>query len=412
VQLYDFFSHLVGAPEFHSGAAPEIAGVKVIDDLTLEATLTGPWAPFLTIATAQYILPKHILESVEVDKIAESSFARAPIGTGPFVFENWEADNFITSKAFDNYWRGRPTLDTLIQRALTLDNNTVIPSLENGETNTAGLSLQVIDTLSADPPVTVRNRPGAANQYIEFNLDPEKSPFFQDLRVRKALSYALNRQAIVDAVWQGRAKVYNSVFPYDWWATKQDTTIFDNDPEQAKALLDEAGWLVGSDGVREKDGVKFSFLFQANTETWPLVVQQQWKEIGVDTQFEYITFQTFSEQYYLAGNFHIYGMNVPYSLYADPHYSLPGYFLSANNRNKYNNPKSDELIIAAASTYDIEERKKFYYEWQELIAQDIPHLWIANPDVAYAYTKGLITPERSGSYWESREVWDWYWAED
>lgn len=409
VQLYDFFSNLVGAEEFHTGAAPEITGVKVIDELTLEATLKGPWAPFLTIGTAQYILPRHILGDVPVDKIVEHEFARHPIGTGPFVFESWEADNFIVSNAFESYWRGRPALDQFIQRAVTPDNNTVVPALESNEYNSAALSLQVIDTLPESPSITVRQRPGAANQYIEFNL---ARPLFQDVRVRKALSFALNRQAIVDAIWQGRASIYNSVFPFDWWATKQDTTIFDNDPEQAKALLDEAGWLVGDDGIREKEGVKFSFLFQANIETWPLVVQQQWKDIGIETEFEYITFQTFSEQFYLVGDFDVYGMNVPYTLYADPHYALPGYFLSTNNRNQYVNPRSDELIIAAASTYDIEERKAHYYEWQEVIAQDIPHLWIANPDVAYGYSPGLITPERSGSYWETRELYDWFWADE
>jgi len=407
VQLYDFFSNIDGAVAYHNGEADEITGIRIVDDLTLEVTLIAPWAPFLTIGTAQYILPAHILADVPADQIVSHSFARQPVGTGPFVFQEWEADNFIRSTAFENYWRGRPYADVLIQRALTLDNNTTIPALESNDVNVAALSLTVIDSLPAEPSVQVRQRAGLANQYVEFNL---AKPKLQDVRVRKALSYAINRQQIVDTVWQGRAQIYNSVFPYDWWATKQDTTLFDNDVEQAKALLDEAGWVVGEDGIREKDGEKLSFVFHAIVQDWSLIVQQQWRDIGVDAIFEFTQWATFSEQFYFKGEFEVFGMNVPYSLYADPHYALPGYFHSQGNRNEYRNPLSDELIDQAASSYDVEERKASYYEWQEVIAQDLPHLWIANPNIAWAYSPGLVVPERSGSHWELREIYSWFWA--
>jgi ABC-type transport system substrate-binding protein len=90
---------------------------------------------------------------------------------------------------------------------------------------------------------------------------------------------------------------------------------------------------------------------------------------------------------------------------------LPGYFLSANNRNSYNNPKSDELIIAAASTIDQAERVRLYHEWQEVIAQDVPHLWIGNPDEISVYSAGLVVPERPSSYLAWRDIADWFWAE-
>ncbi|HEV2074380.1 MAG TPA: hypothetical protein VGR29_12140, partial [Thermomicrobiales bacterium] len=75
------------------------------------------------------------------------------------------------------------------------------------------------------------------------------------------------------------------------------------------------------------------------------------------------------------------------------------------------NPESDKLIIAAASTIDPEERKRLYYEWQEVIAQDIPHLWIGNPDEIVAYSTGLVVPERPSAYLAWREIDEWYWAE-
>src|SRR5690606_39287914 len=81
------------------------------------------------------------------------------------------------------------------------------------------------------------------------------------------------------------------------------------------------------------------------------------------------------------------------------------------NRNSYENPKSDELIMAAASTVDREERVRLYHEWQEVIAQDVPHLWIGNPDEVTAYSAGLVVPDLPTNYLRWRKVGDWFWSE-
>jgi len=407
-QLYAFFEKIQGAPAYHAGEAEEITGIKVVDDHTLDVTLDSPWAPFWTIGSHQYIVPQHILGEVPVGEILEHEYARAPVGTGPFKFVAWQAGDSIIGEAFEEYYEGRPAADQVVLRVAVLDDNTKITALHSNELNATTISLVGRDAIGDDPSIQLVQIPGRANQYLEFNL---AKPVFADLNVRKALSYATRRQEIVDAIYQGRAKIYNSVFPYDWWATKQDSTIFDNDPDQARALLEEAGWVEGDDGIREKDGEKLSFTITALDNKWPVVLQQQWKEVGADAKIDTVDFPTLSTQFYTTGVFDIVAMNVPYSLYTDPHYSLPGYFLSANNRNKYNNPKSDELIIAAASTNDQEERKRLYYEWQEVIAADVPHLWIGNPDEVGAYSAGLVVPERGSSYLTWREMKDWFWAE-
>jgi len=407
-QLYSFFEKIQGAKAYHVGEAKEISGIKVVDDATLDVTLDSPWAPFLTIASNQYIVPQHILGEVPVGKILEHEYARTPVGTGPFKFVSWQAGDSIVGEAFAEYYEGRPAADQVVLRVAVLDDNAKITALHTGELNFTTLTLVGRDAIGDDPAVQIVQKPGRANQYLEFNL---AKPIFADLKVRKALSYATNRQAIIDAVYQGRAKIYNSVFPYDWWATKQDTTIFDNDPDQARALLEEAGWIEGDDGIREKGGEKLSFTITALDNQWPVVLQQQWKDVGADAKIDTVDFPTLSTQFYTTGVFDIVAMHVPYYLYTDPHYSLPGYFLSTNNRNKYNNPKSDELIIAAASTIDQEERKRLYYEWQEVIAADVPHLWIGNPDEVSAYSSGLVVPERGSNYLTWREVKDWFWDE-
>lgn len=406
-QLYSFFSALEGAPEYHTGKATEITGIKVIDDYTVEARLTTPYAPFLTIGSNQFIIPQHVLKDVPVADMLKHAYARAPIGTGPFIFESWKANDSVTGKAFDDYFGGRPSLDKVVLLTSGLDDNAIITGLKAREINSANLTLDSYDALQGDPTLRTITKRGRNNQYIEFNL---RKPFFEDLRVRKALSYALNRKAIADAIWKGRADIYNSVFPYDYWPTKKDTTLFDNDPGQAKQLLDAAGWIVGADGIREKNGQKFSFTMYSINKDWPLVVQQQWKQVGVDMKHVYVDFGTLSTQYYTTHLFDAVGLTIPYTNYTDPAYALPGYFLSANNRNGYNNPRSDELIMQAAATNDQEQRKKLYYEWQEVIAQDVPHLWVGNPHQAYVFSADLIAPDRVSQIFTWRDVQDWYYV--
>lgn len=409
-QLFSFFDRVEGALDFRAGKAPEIGGVKVVDDHTIEVRLVQPSAPFFTIGSNQYIVPRHILKDVPVADMLKHSFARAPIGTGPFQIEGWKAGDSIVGKAFEKHFAGRPHLDKIVFRFLpAVDQNTLISGLKSGElhavSGTTGITLDTYDLLQNEPSVRTVMKPGQNNQYIEFNL---KKPFFEDLRVRKALSYALNRKAIADAVWKGRSEMYNSVFATDWWPTKKDTTLFDNDPEQAKRLLDEAGWTVGADGIREKNGVKFRFKMHSIFNDWPLIVQQQWRQVGVDVQHEFLDFATLNSQFYSTKTFDAVAIQIVSYLYSDPHYPLPGYFNSKLNRNGYNNPKSDELIDKAAGTNDQEERKKYYYEWQEVIAQDVPHLWLGTPRQVYAYSANLHTPDTINGYFDWREVKDWY----
>lgn len=406
-QLYSFFSALDGAPEYHTGKASEITGVKVVDDNTVEARLTAPYAPFLTIASNQPIIPQHILKDVPVADMLKHAYARAPIGTGPFAFESWKANDSVTGKAFDDYFGGRPSLDKVVLLTSDLDDNAIITGLKAREINDSGVTLDDFDTLQSDPTLRAILKPGRANMYIEFNL---RKPFFEDLRVRKALSYALNRKAIADAIWKGRADIYNSVFPYDYWPTKKDTTLFDNDLGQAKQLLDAAGWTVGTDGIREKSGQKFSFTMYSIYKDWPLVVQQQWKQVGIDMKHVYVDFGTLSTQYYTTHLFDAVGLTIPYTNYTDPAYALPGYFLSANNRNGYNNPQSDALIMQAAATNDQEQRKKLYYEWQEVIAQDVPHLWLGSPRDANVYSADLVVPDLVSLFFAWRDIENWYYV--
>jgi|HigsolmetaAR201D_1030396.scaffolds.fasta_scaffold07829_1 peptide/nickel transport system substrate-binding protein len=410
-QLAGFFSRLKGAGDYIAGKAPEIAGVTVVDDYTIRAELEQIYAPFLSISAGQFIIPQHVWKDVPASELGSHPAARIPIGTGPFVVDSWTANDSIVAHAFEDYFEGRPYIDQIVVRDSQADTSAAYNLLKSGELNVMGLYGSVpVDSQAdaeADPNLELRRIQGFANQYVEFNLE---HPFLSDVRVRKALSYATNRRALVDGLWQGRATLLNSPIHPVFWASKPDTTTFDNNIEEAKRLMAEAGWTPGPNGILTKDGQEFRLKFPTIEADYPLVLQQQWREIGVEIEVELMDFGSFWGPIYLAHKHEAAGLNLPFGLYLDPDYPLSGYFSSELSRNSYKNPRIDELIKLATSTLDLDERKKYYDEFQELLANDVPHLWLGIRDDAWGYTKGLVIPERKTGYLTYRTIKDWYWS--
>lgn len=409
-QLAGYFNRVKGAADYIAGNASTIEGITVVDDYTIKAELTEVYAPFLSISAGQFIIPEHIWKDVPMAEFGSHPAARIPVGTGPFIAESWTTNDSIVANANPDYFEGRPHLDKVIIRDYTADKSAIYNLLKSGEMNVMGLYGSVpIDNIAdaqADENLEVRSLTGFTNEYVEFNFN---SQFFSDERVRKALSYAVNRSVLTDGLWLGHAQQLNSPIHPVFWASKPDTTTFDNNVEEAKRLLDEAGWIVGPNGVRVKDGVEFRFKFPTIAADYSLVLQQQWREIGVEIEIEFMDFGSFWGPIYLAKTFDAAGLNLPFGLYLDPDFPLNGYFNSKLNRNSYKNERVDELIGLATSTLDNAERKKYYDEFQELLAQDVPHLWLGIKNDTWAYTKGLVIPEKKTGYLTYRAIKDWYW---
>ncbi|GIW09710.1 MAG: peptide-binding protein [Dehalococcoidia bacterium] len=412
-QIAGFFSQIKGAREYTAGRAPEIEGIKILDPYTIQVTLVEVYAPFLSISAGQPILPKHVWKDVPVRELGAHPASRRPVGTGPFILESWRTNDSMVLRANPEYYAGRPYLDRIIS-VMPGDATTAFNLLKAGELNVMGLYAAVpidnYEEAAADPRLETRPLPGLANMYVEFNF---RNPLFQDLRVRKAISYATDRKAIRENLWKGRAVFINGPIHPTFWAAKLDTTTYDNDPAQARQLLAEAGWRLGPDGILEKEGTKFRFKvssIQTAANPYDVVLQEQWKRVGIDAQIERMDFASFWAPIYLAGRHEVAALNLPFGLYLDPDYPLGGYFSSALNRNKYVNPRVDELIRLATATLDREERKQRYYELQETLARDVPHLWLGVPDEIWGITRGLVIPKKPNGYLTIRTAKEWYWA--
>jgi ABC-type transport system substrate-binding protein len=147
---------------------------------------------------------------------------------------------------------------------------------------------------------------------------------------------------------------------------------------------------------------------QSIQRDYDVALQDQWKKVGVDAQVERMDFGSFWAPLYLQGKTQLATLNLPFGLYLDPDYPLTGYFHSALNRNKYKNEKIDTLIGQATATENRDERKRIYADFQETLAQDVPHLWVGVPNEIWGIRKTLVIPKKPVGYLTIRAARDWY----
>jgi len=277
-----------------------VESITALDDYTVQIVMTEPYVAWpVGLGSLTPFLPKHILEPVfEAEgTIDNAEWNRNPtVGNGPFVLKEWQAASHLVFEANPSYWRGRPTLDQIFIRIVP-DDEAQMAAIKTGDVD-IGVYLTAADKPDIDALGDVE-MVGAASGYVEswfFNLVSEElaaetgiepgHPALQDVRVRQAIVMATNRQQIIDELFYGLYRV-PAVLWYD--TPYEDTSIepWPYDPEQAKALLDEAGWVDSNgDGTRDKDGVELVIRYSTTAgnelrEATQVVVQQMQAEVGI-----------------------------------------------------------------------------------------------------------------------------------
>ncbi len=263
-----------------------ITSIDKKDDYTIVVHLRKRWAPFVdsffTMSSTPYpILPKHLLG--DLPNINSSPYNIKPVGTGPFIVQEWQKGTIIRMTANPNYWRGAPKLKEVDYRIIP-DENTILTQLRTHE-----IDMEYVAPASQTPSykditgVHIYLTPFTQYREVAFN---NTNPILSDVRVRRALAYAINQQEIIDTVSHGINIKGDTDQPPFLWAHAKHVKQYPYDPVQARALLDEAGWKLGPDGYRYKDGKKLELGMTGTTgtaETRDLetLVQRQWQQIGV-----------------------------------------------------------------------------------------------------------------------------------
>ena len=268
-----------------------VESMTAVDPKTLQIKLSGAYADWSTtfFTGISRVLPKHILQPV-FDKDGTLDNAEwnrtANVVDGPYTLTEFVSDDHLTLAANDKYWRGRPKIDTMYIRVFA-DRQSQLAALQSGQSDIGSYIVgSEIPALKETNQFQILSSPNGYIVTIFMNTDPKTAhPAMTDPNVRRALAMAIDRQLIID-------KIYNGIYtiPATYW----DDTPYDNpdlkpypfDPEGAKALLDQAGWKVGSDGVREKGGKKLELRYvyisgDDTTDTMIVTFQQMLADVGV-----------------------------------------------------------------------------------------------------------------------------------
>ncbi len=349
------------------GAFRMVSSIDARDRYTVVFTLKEPFQTF----PGNLVIPPIAPES------AGASFGDHPIGTGPYRFVRHLVDDRIELAAFEDYWGGRPRNDGIVFRFVPDD---IMRGLElrKGTMDIVvnDIAPDIVHQLASEPTLQKVESPGTDYQYIGLNL---RDPILKDLRVRQALAYAVDYQAIIQYLRRGLAYPAVGLIPPVSWVFEPGLFAFTHDPVTASRLLDEAGY---PDPDGDGPATRFNLSLKVSNSEFnrlqSAVLQQNFRAVGIGLDVRTYEFATLYADV-LKGNFQLYFLQWSGGYCADPDI-LRRVFHSQQtppsgfNRGYFNDPRVDALIDRGTTSTDPAERKRLFGEVQKLLAKEVPYI--------------------------------------
>ncbi len=367
--------------------------VEVIDPKTVKFVFEAPNAAFFNAFSDGYAG----MMSQSAVEAAGEDYGRNPVGTSAFKFKEWNTGNSVTLSAFDDFTTsesyfentGRPFLDEL-QWKIIAEPFAQIASLETGEVDAVDLSATDLPRFQNDDRFEIFEARNTSLGYLGLT---RVRPLMEDPNVRLAIAHGVDRQEIVDTIFEGGlAEPVSTPLPpsVPGFSEELAASAPSFDPDMAKQLLDEAGWVGGGDGIREKDGVKMQpQLYTSTSATYGQIstlIQAQLRNIGIDVvinqieQAALLDFTPKGEHDMLVLSW---GWSDPDVLYL----FLSTDRMGSSNRVHYSNPDVDALLVEGQQTLDQEARMEIYFKIQEILLQDTPWVPLYMPITKTAVNK-------------------------
>ena len=377
-----------------------IAAVDAPTPATVVFHLKAPYAPFREQVAAAPVMPRHVFEGLSADQINHAPFNQKPVGTGPFAVSEFATDDHVTLTANPYYWGPKPRLRQIVVRIVP-DQNAQVNLLQAGE----------LSILGGVPPARlgeIRRFPGVTLQrylapvYALIQLDEYQ--FLRDVRVRQALDFATPKASIIKDIMRGQAEpAAGDMVPNGPWANRR-LSPRPYDSARARALLRDAGFAPGRDGVLAKDGIRLEVpLWTVSSRLYFVqamqLIAQSWRAAGISTETHAVSSAA------------LFGQNGPQwngkdaalifswgqgvfpenrinwaSSYIPTDANSPG-----ENAERYRSPEMDELLDQADRTLDAARRRAIYDRIQQLEYLDVPVIflfWNVNNDAVAANVLG------------------------
>ncbi len=414
-----------------------VDSITALDDYTVQVVMNAPYVAW-PVGLDDDFLPKHILEPVfdAEGTIDNADWNRNPTVTnGPYKLVEWVAADHLTFEANDDYWRGRPNIDQIFLRIVP-DDQAQIAAIKAGDTD-IGVFMTAADKPDVDEAPDFDLVPSSGGGWVEswfFNLISEELAAqndlnpghvaLQDKMVRRAIVQGFDRQGLIDSLFYGLYKI-PAVF---WWDTPfEDPSIepWPYDPEAAKALLDEAGWVDSNgDGTRDKDGVELVIQFSTtagneNRESTALIFQQSMADIGIGVEIENYSYDVYWNGYgedgpIALGEYDVAEWSTLASDYPDP--NEPGWlceeipsvdYPAGVNWQGICFEEMNNLFHEQAVTVDQDARIQLYYEIERIMHDEMFWMGVRTDPDFWALNKRLQNVKFSSleSFWNVYE-WD------
>ncbi|MFC1560034.1 peptide-binding protein [Candidatus Margulisiibacteriota bacterium] len=353
---------------------------EVVDKYTIRAVLPEPFSPFLAAASMS-IIPKHILAGKELDM---SFFNRKPVGTGPFKFKEWRTGDYVELQRNNNFYLGKPKLKYITYKMIP-DSNVELLALESGQIDSAGIPPKDYKRIKTKKGINVFEYDSLVYTYMGLNL---KSEVFKDIRVRRAVCYATNRQQLINLIFRGHASpAYAPNAPISW-AYSDDVHKYEYNLKKAEELLDAAGWKKGKNGYRYKNGKRLEFTVLVNhgnkeREKAAIILQQQYKKVGIKMDMRILEWSALLKIINAMKdpkNFD--AIIIGWSLGIDPDsYSIwhSSEYPKGLNFIGYRNRSVDKLLEEGRIKQTKAERKRIYAKMYKLITGDAPYVFLWYP---------------------------------
>jgi peptide/nickel transport system substrate-binding protein len=413
--------HLRANVRFHDGRPLTAADVAwSIRSMTNGAIVTAKGGAFKAVAEVNTPNPLTVVVHTSTPQpsllfnlsdglfgVVEAGAAREeglhPIGSGPFRFVSQVQDKEVVLERNPSYWAGAPSA-TIEHVRFQVVPDTITAALEmkkgSADVESNVLTMDMVHALAGEPTLRVSIGPGARVDYLNFNV---QDPVLRDPRVRQAIAFAIDRPALIAALWQGHAHIANTLLPPGHWAAASDTDLaqYPHNAGRARELLDAAGLVPDGHGIRLHLTMKTST--DETTRLEAQAMQAELSDVGIALSLRSTEFGTFYSDI-TKGAFQLYllrwiGSNEDPDIF---HYSYATETFPPRgaNRGHYSNPRVDALLQAASTAGDDDARRKYYLRIQQILAEDLPTIPLWYPDNIVIHSARLtdLTLDPGGSF--------------
>ena len=377
-----------------------IKSVEAPDSKTVVVTLNKPWVGLLSNLVPVSIIPKDSYEGQKTH----------PIGSGPFKFVRYDnAQQVLDAEAFSEYWDGPPKIPAIRVRVVS-DMNALQAELRSGRVDIApmptSLSPDAVKLLQQDPNLQVNAFPGS--NVVLLTINTSSAPL-DNIKVRQAIAYAVDRDTMIKDLLQGYGKIANSIVPEESWAYTAGHT-YSYDPAMSKKLLDEAGFK-DPDGEGPKMRFDKPLVYKLSGSSisgrqYAGVIQNYLKQVGIPVEIQTTEQNTLFDEL-RRGNFQIaytqwVGGNQDPIFYKDLFATseIPTQTRASRNRSRYSNKDLDALLDEAVNTFDRQKGLELYTKIQDIVSNEVPvfPLWYQSNIVIAKKDVGNIHVDASGDW--------------